>query len=236
MLGLSEFRLAACLSFAIAAAHGAIVIDATKAAAPPQALPFATGGRSPDGHTLAINSRYLLLDGKPWFPVMGEFQYSRYPRRALGRRNPQDEGRRHPHRLHLHLLDSSRGNRGPVRLVRPPRPSPLRSTGRQTWNVCLGAVGPWDHGEVRNGGFPDWLLQKSTPRENDPAYLKYVRRFYGEIGRQLRRALLEGRRPDRRRADRKRVPLARTWKGEGHLLDAAANGARIGNRRARSTR
>ena len=47
-------------------------------------------------------------------------------------------------------------------------------------------VGPWDHGEVRNGGLPDWVLRKSAPRQNDPAYLKYVQRFYGEIGRQLK--------------------------------------------------
>jgi hypothetical protein len=47
-------------------------------------------------------------------------------------------------------------------------------------------VGPWDHGEVRNGGLPDWVLAKSEPRSNDPAYLKYVQRFYGEISRQLR--------------------------------------------------
>ena len=46
-------------------------------------------------------------------------------------------------------------------------------------------VGPWDHGEVRNGGLPDWVLQKTKTRENDPQYLKYVERFYGEIGRQL---------------------------------------------------
>ena len=46
-------------------------------------------------------------------------------------------------------------------------------------------VGPWDHGEVRNGGLPDWLLQKTKTRQSNPDYLKYVGRFYGEIGRQL---------------------------------------------------
>src|SRR5579883_2685800 len=62
-----------------ASAYAAIVVDASKPAPPPQALSFAAGGRSPDGHVLSVNSRYLMLDGKPWFPVMGEFQYSRYP-------------------------------------------------------------------------------------------------------------------------------------------------------------
>jgi hypothetical protein len=32
-----------------------------------------------DTKTLSANDRYLTRDGKPWFPVMGEFHYSRYP-------------------------------------------------------------------------------------------------------------------------------------------------------------
>jgi beta-galactosidase len=48
-------------------------------------------------------------------------------------------------------------------------------------------IGPWDHGEARNGGFPDWLLNKKIPlRRNDPQYLKYVSRFYGQIGSQIK--------------------------------------------------
>jgi len=31
------------------------------------------------GRLLSANNRYLTLDGKAWFPVMGEFHYSRYP-------------------------------------------------------------------------------------------------------------------------------------------------------------
>src|ERR1039457_6349197 len=76
---ISASRLLVAFAIAFAAAAAAVVVDASKAAAPPGALPFASGGRSPDGHVLAVNSRYLLLGGKPWFPVMGEFQYSRYP-------------------------------------------------------------------------------------------------------------------------------------------------------------
>ena len=36
-------------------------------------------------------------------------------------------------------------------------------------------IGPWCHGEVRNGGFPDWLLQKEyEPRTNDERYFACV--------------------------------------------------------------
>ena len=56
-----------------------MIIDASRAPGTPEPLWFATGGRSAGGETLGANSRYLLRDGKPWFPVMGEFQFSRYP-------------------------------------------------------------------------------------------------------------------------------------------------------------
>jgi hypothetical protein len=39
-------------------------------------------------------------------------------------------------------------------------------------------IGPWAHGETRNGGYPDSLLQKTkTTRSDDPIDLSYVRRF-----------------------------------------------------------
>src|SRR5208283_4481110 len=68
--------LAACAASATAAD---LTIDASALPAPPQPLPFAIGVTSPDGHALSANSRFLTRDGQPWFPVMGEFHYSRYP-------------------------------------------------------------------------------------------------------------------------------------------------------------
>jgi beta-galactosidase len=48
-------------------------------------------------------------------------------------------------------------------------------------------VGPWSHAEVRNGGFPDWLLAKTNQtRSNDPSYLHYVDLYYKQIGEQLK--------------------------------------------------
>jgi len=35
--------------------------------------------RAPDGSTLSLDSRSLLLNGQYWTPVMGEFHYSRLP-------------------------------------------------------------------------------------------------------------------------------------------------------------
>ena len=47
-------------------------------------------------------------------------------------------------------------------------------------------VGPFCHGEIRNGGLPDWLYGRPfNVRSNDPGYIHYVQRLYGEIGKQL---------------------------------------------------
>ncbi|HEY1847549.1 MAG TPA: beta-galactosidase, partial [Opitutaceae bacterium] len=35
--------------------------------------------RAPDGSTLGVDPQSLLLDGRPWTPVMGEFHYTRCP-------------------------------------------------------------------------------------------------------------------------------------------------------------
>ena len=58
-----------------------LLIDATST--PPAAdsgfLRMGTN-TSPGGHTIGVTSRYLTRDGQPWFAVMGEFHFSRYPR------------------------------------------------------------------------------------------------------------------------------------------------------------
>lgn len=52
-------------------------------------------------------------------------------------------------------------------------------------------IGPWCHGEARNGGFPDWVQESPVRhRTDDPAYLGLVREWFGQLA-----AALDGRRP-----------------------------------------
>lgn len=47
-------------------------------------------------------------------------------------------------------------------------------------------IGPFCHGEVRNGGIPDWIFDKGCPsRSEDPEFLSYVQRFYRQIFTQV---------------------------------------------------
>ena len=49
-------------------------------------------------------------------------------------------------------------------------------------------IGPFAHGECRNGGLPDWIVRDPamTPRTNDPRYLERVRLLFEQIGAQAR--------------------------------------------------
>src|SRR5699024_7474427 len=48
-------------------------------------------------------------------------------------------------------------------------------------------VGPFNHGEVRNGGLPDWLYGKPFEvREVNEGFLGHVRKLYTQIGKEIK--------------------------------------------------
>src|SRR5690606_31207397 len=47
-------------------------------------------------------------------------------------------------------------------------------------------IGPWCHGEVRNGGFPDWVIESAaTTRTDDPGYLELVSTWFTRLGSEV---------------------------------------------------
>ncbi len=145
------------------------------------------GGVNPQGSTIEVTNAYLQMDGKPFFGVSGEFQFSRYPQAyweeellkikasgvnvlamyAFWIHHEEQKGR----------FDWS-GQKDVRRFVQLCAKHGL-------WVIAR--VGPFCHGECRNGGLPDWLYgQPFEVRSNDPNYLGYVSRYYQEIGAQLR--------------------------------------------------
>lgn len=47
-------------------------------------------------------------------------------------------------------------------------------------------IGPWVHGELRNGGFPDWLLKKPFPlRNGNPGFMRKWKAGYRIVAKQL---------------------------------------------------
>lgn len=149
--------------------------------------PHALEDRTAQGSAgLAIDSISLLRDGQRWFPVMGEYHFSR------------DDPERWEHELRkmkaggitvvaTYVLwivhEEERGSRGWDRHLDLRR---FVETAQRVGLDVVMRVGPWAHGEARNGGFPDWLQALPIAhRTNDPAYLELVRSWYADIAAQL---------------------------------------------------
>lgn len=145
------------------------------------------GGSNPGGERIEVNSLCLTRGGQPWLPVMGEFHFSRCD----------------PAQWQTELCKMKAGGVTMVStylfwIHHEEREGELRFSGRldvRRFVLCCRRagldvvlrIGPWAHGECRNGGFPDWLLHKGIPlRQNHPAYLALVRAWYRSIYRQVR--------------------------------------------------
>lgn len=187
-LDLRKIGLTACLAVlasTIAAADSHIItIPSPK---PPVTEGFKMGeARSPDGTTLTLDSSRLLLNGKPWTPVMGEFHFARYPENEWReellkmKAGGVDIVSTYVFWIHHEEIEGQfdwSGSRNLRRFIQT-----CQEAGLKAFVRC----GPWDHGEVRNGGFPDWLLKKGwETRSNDTNYLNKTKIFYGEIAKQL---------------------------------------------------
>jgi hypothetical protein len=167
-----------------------LLIDATS---PVQLLGHSsyTVGTSlaPDGESITLNNRYLLFNGKPWLPVMGEFHYTRVPEERWQEEllKMKADGVQiistYVFWIHHEEVEGQFDWSG-------------RRDLRHFVELCAKdglylqvRIGPWCHGEVRNGGFPDWLVKEVAPndlRTNSPTYMSYVQKYYDQIGQQVK--------------------------------------------------
>jgi beta-galactosidase len=167
-----------------------LVVDATISVPPPKTSPFLEGSYiTPHGDSITLNDRYLLFDGKPWLPVMGEFHYTRVPENLWEEEllKMKADGIQivstyviwiHQEEVKGQFDWSGRRNlRHFVKLC-----------AKNGLFVVL-RIGPWVHGEVRNGGFPNWLI-KDVPnddlRKDVPEFMSHVKEFYDQIGEQVK--------------------------------------------------
>ena len=182
--------LSVCAIHAQSGAPQPITIDAsaeTGAPAPANYTFDAADAKSPDGHVLGLNAQYLTRDGKPWLPVMGEMHYSRVPEaeweeQILKMKSAGVEiVAAYIIWIHHEEIEGEWDWQGQKDL-------------RKFVQLCqkhgmyvVTRIGPWSHAEVRNGGFPDWLLARTKQtRSNDPDYLRYVDEYFKQIGAQLK--------------------------------------------------
>lgn len=130
------------------------------------------------GSAYGATERYFTRDGKPFIVIAGEFHFSRYDR-ALWETEVakmKTQGINcisayvfwNHHETSFGVFDFS-GNRDVKKFI-----SICKKYGL---NVVL-RIGPWCHGEVKRGGFPDYLAYVPGKRKNTPVYLYFVKRFW----------------------------------------------------------
>lgn len=143
-------------------------------------------GRSNGGDELAFTNYYMMKNGRPFFGVSGEFHFSRMSdsrwedeliKMKLGGLNVVSTyifWNHHEEEEGEFDFSGRRNLRGFVTLCQ-----------KYGMYVIL-RVGPFDHGEARNGGLPDWLYGKPFEvRTTNPGFLTCVKRLYTRIGQEV---------------------------------------------------
>ena len=146
---------------------------------------------TPEGKTLLVDSKGLILDGKHIIPVMGEIHYSRVP---------ESEWRREIHKMKAgginiistyifwihHEPEEGKwnwsGNHNLRRFV--------RICAEENVMLVL-RLGPFCHGEVYQGGIPSWVHEKAGQnpkykiRARTPGFLEDCTELYNTIFAQV---------------------------------------------------
>jgi beta-galactosidase len=145
------------------------------------------GGSNLKGETISVNNYFISKNSKPFIPITGEFHFSRYPNRYW------DESIKKMKAGGVNIIATY-----VFWNIHEEKEGKFRWDGdrdlKKFIDLCaenniyaMVRVGPFCHGEIRNGGIPDWLLGRPLMiRSNDPAYLSYVERLYNQIGAQLK--------------------------------------------------
>jgi hypothetical protein len=135
---------------------------------------------------LSLTSRFLCRAGQPWIPISGELHYSRVPRdRWEQRLRLMRSGGITVVSSYVPWIHHVR-HRGAPRFDGNLDVAAFVDLCRVTGMEVVLRIGPWAHGEMRNGGFPDWVRQAPVAhRSDDPGYLELVREWFDQIGAAL---------------------------------------------------
>ncbi|MEV5025486.1 beta-galactosidase [Paenibacillus sp. LPE1-1-1.1] len=143
--------------------------------------------QNPKGESFGFTNFYMTWDNQPIVPIVGEFHFSRFSylhweeellKMKAGGINIVATyvfWNYHEEEENVFQWGESRNLRHFVDLcAKHELPLILR-------------IGPFCHGEVRNGGIPDWVFEKPLEiRSNDERYLFYAKRLYRQIAKQVK--------------------------------------------------
>jgi len=150
------------------------------------------GGENDAGDRISFTNYYFEWNGAPYFGVSGEFQYSRFPAEYWDEEIQKmkmaclTEVATYVFWIH-HEEEVGEFDWGGSKNLR----CFVELCHQHGMKVFL-RVGPFVHGESRNGGLPDWLFGRPFElRSNDEGYLFYVRRYYEQIAQQVKGLLFK---------------------------------------------
>lgn len=154
---------------------------------PPSEIYQLGSAQNPGGSVIGVDPVSLRLDGARWMPVMGELHYTRVPaaiwRESLLKMKAGGIDLVSSYVFWIHHEEAEgefdwSGDRDLRRFV---------ATAAEVGLNVVVRLGPWCHGEVRNGGLPDWIVARhgTAARTDSPAYLDSVRRLYNAIAARL---------------------------------------------------
>lgn len=143
-------------------------------------------GKDKDGTELGFSNYYMMIDGKPFFAISGECHYSRVPedrwedtvlKMKAGGLNIISSYVFWNHHEEIEGKFRFDGRRNVRKFV---------ETCRKYGMYVILRIGPFDHGEARNGGLPDWLYGKPFEvRSDNEGFLNCVRILYSKISEQV---------------------------------------------------
>ena len=149
-------------------------------------------GSSADGERISFTNYYMMKNGEPFYGISGEFHYSRMDASMW-----EDEIAKMQmcginivstyvfwihHEEEEGCFDFT-GRRDIRRF--------LELCAKYGMYVIL-RIGPFDHGEVRNGGIPDWMYGKPFEvRQLNEGFLYYTKRLYEKIAQEVKGLFLK---------------------------------------------
>lgn len=147
---------------------------------------------SPQGSCMEVDSHGLVIDGHHVLPVMGEIHYSRVPEREW--RNEIQKMKAggitmvatYCFWIHHEPAEGRWDWSGNKNLHR------FLETCKEEGMPVVLRIGPFCHGEVYQGGFPDWIVQKAAAeperykiRSEAPGFMAATQRLYSNIFAQV---------------------------------------------------
>lgn len=145
------------------------------------------GGQSDTGERIDVTSLYIERGGKPWIGVMGEYHFSRdrcdrwHAELAKMKAGGVSIAATYMFWIYHEEIEGRFDFTGDLNIR-----AFVEACQDQGLGVML-RIGPWAHGECRNGGFPDWLLQKGFRlRDSNPGYMRYARIWYERVYEQVK--------------------------------------------------